>query len=99
MAGKKRERHWYIIRVTGSPNILGLISAFSSREVKRKFKLSVGCTIVEPAKRWHVSYVFSGLPVFYEYLRSYGSEDVRSYVPNDFHIMTEGKKILVAVLG
>lgn len=99
MATKKRERHWFIIRVVGDPEILALVSGFSIDHVQRQEPLGKGTFLIQMARRWHLSKVFSGLPIFYDYATRYGPEEVESHVPNAFNMIADDSCPLVMVLS
>lgn len=99
---KKRKRHWYIVRTRGKRDILGLISAFSPLHLKRQCGFLYNKNVViREAKRWHIVRVFSGALVFYDYKqkRRLAPEDVNAFVPNEFHTLMDGEKILVKILS
>jgi len=109
MTNKKRYRHWYIVRKKGEPSILGLLSAFSLKHIQQKTGLKnkdMKRLFIEKAKRWQITRVFSGLPIFHDYklqaekYRNMSApEDVNVLVPNEFHTEMDGEKILVKVLS
>ena len=99
--GEKYHRHWYIVRKKGDRRIRCLLSAFSVEHLKKKCGLmhNKDCVIQE-AKRWHITMVFSGSPVFRDYKTRYGTEDINELVSNEFYTVKDGEdKILVKVLG
>lgn len=99
MSGRKLDRHWFIVRRRGHREISCLFSAFSEGHILRKVGLKERDVVIQRAKRWHISRVFSGAPVFYGYCTRHGPEDINALVPNDFHTLMDGEKILVRVLS
>lgn len=104
---KERKRHWYIVRKKGSDKISCLFSAYSFDHLRRKAGLKgVKDIVIQEARRWHISRVFSGVPVFYDYKlqqgrwrNMQGCEDVEAHVSNEFHTEMDGEKILVKILS
>lgn len=100
---REKNRHWYILRIRGEDRIRCLLSAFSEDHIRRKIDIQSmeypHLVFIEKAKRWHISKVFSGVPVFKEYKSNFLHEDVESYVSNGFHMIMDGKKTLVKVLS
>lgn len=99
MAGVKYKRHWFTVRYRGDDKILMLVSGFSEDHIRRKIDFETYQVVIHQAKRWHISKVFSGLPVFYEYASHFGTQDVESLVDNDFWMLDDGHKTLVRVLS
>lgn len=104
---KERKRHWYIVRKKGSDKIHCLFSAYSFDHLRRKAGLKgVKDIVIQEARRWHISRVFSGVPIFYDYKLQQGkwrnmgvTEGVEECVPNEFHTEMDGEKILVKILS
>jgi hypothetical protein len=100
MNGRELKRHWYVVRRRGEDRIRCLLSAFSETHIRRKVKLTKDDSIVvEEAKQWHISRVFSGTPVFAECKEHTTTKSVDRLVRNEFHTQMDDEKILVKIMS